>query len=88
MFNESIILVTGGTGSWGNELISQLLQNYSPKEIRVYSRGEHKQVEMRAKFKNDKRLKFIIGDIRDRNILNLAMNDPGTRSLKGPDNLP
>jgi len=75
MFNESIILVTGGTGSWGNELISQLLHNYSPKEIRVYSRGEHKQVEMRAKFKNDKRLKFIIGDIRDRNILNLAMKN-------------
>ena len=75
MFNDSIILVTGGTGSWGNELISQLLQDHSPKEIRVYSRGEHKQVEMRAKFKNDKRLKFIIGDIRDRNILNLAMKN-------------
>jgi UDP-N-acetylglucosamine 4,6-dehydratase len=75
MFEDSIIIVTGGTGSWGNELISQLLQDHSPREIRVYSRGEHKQVEMRAKFKNDKRLKFIIGDIRDKNILNLAMKN-------------
>lgn len=75
MFKDSVVLVTGGTGSWGNELISQLLEDHSPKEIRVYSRGEHKQVEMRANFKNDKRLKFIIGDIRDKNILNLAMKN-------------
>lgn len=75
MFKDSVVLVTGGTGSWGNELISQLLEDHFPKEIRVYSRGEHKQVEMRANFKNDKRLKFIIGDIRDKNILNLAMKN-------------
>lgn len=73
MYDNSIILVTGGTGSWGHELVEQLLENHSPKEIRIYSRGEHKQVEMRAHFKDDKRLRFIIGDIRDRNILSLAM---------------
>ena len=73
MFKDSIVLVTGGTGSWGNELISQLLEKYSPKEIRIYSRGEHKQVEMRAKYKNDSRLRFIIGDVRDKNILSLSM---------------
>ena len=73
MFKDSIVLVTGGTGSWGNELISQLLEKYSPKEIRIYSRGEHKQVEMRAKYKNYSRLRFIIGDVRDKNILSLSM---------------
>lgn len=75
MFDKKIIFISGGTGSWGNELVSQLLQTYSPKEIRIYSRGEHKQVEMKSTFKNDSRLKFIIGDIRDKNILTLAMKN-------------
>lgn len=72
MYEKSVILVTGGTGSWGHELVEQLLATHSPKEIRIYSRGEHKQVEMRAYFNNDPRLRFIIGDVRDRNILSLA----------------
>lgn len=67
------ILITGGTGSWGHELVKQLLKNYSPKEIRIYSRGEHKQVEMKREFNNDPRLKFIIGDVRDKNVLDFAM---------------
>lgn len=75
MFDKKIIFISGGTGSWGNELVSQLLEAYSPKEIRIYSRGEHKQVEMKSTFKNDSRLKFIIGDIRDKNILTLAMKN-------------
>lgn len=73
MYEKSVILVTGGTGSWGHELVEQLLAKYSPKEIRIYSRGEHKQVEMKAHFSNDPRLRFIIGDIRDRTILSFAM---------------
>ena len=73
MLQRSTILVTGGTGSWGHELIEQLLEKYDPNEIRIYSRGEHKHVEMRAHFNNDPRLRFIIGDIRDRSILSLAM---------------
>ena len=59
------ILIIGGTGSWGQELTRQILEKNSIKEIRIYSRGEHKQVEMARKF-NDKRLTFIIGDIRDK----------------------
>jgi FlaA1/EpsC-like NDP-sugar epimerase len=59
------ILIIGGTGSWGQELTRQILGNASVKEIRIYSRGEHKQVEMARKF-NDKRIIFIIGDIRDK----------------------
>lgn len=68
------ILITGGTGSWGNELVTQLLEKGSDiDEIRIYSRSEHKQVEMKQKFNFHPKLKFIIGDIRDKNILTLAM---------------
>jgi len=74
MLNNKIIFITGGTGSWGNELVKQILEKYTPKEIRIYSRGEHKQVEMRQKFNNPV-LKFIIGDVRDKNILGLAMKN-------------
>ncbi len=73
MFDDKIIFVTGGTGSWGTELVTQLLKKFKPKEIRIYSRGEHKQVEMKRLFNNDPILKFIIGDVRDKNILGLAM---------------
>jgi len=63
MFENSRILITGGTGSWGTELTTQLLER-SPREIIIFSRGELAQVTMERKF-NDPRLKFIIGDIRD-----------------------
>jgi len=73
MLDNSTIFITGGTGSWGNELCAQLLERYSPKEIRIYSRGEHKQVEMKRVFGNNPKIKLIIGDVRDKNILGLAM---------------
>jgi UDP-N-acetylglucosamine 4,6-dehydratase/5-epimerase len=73
MLDNKTILITGGTGSWGNELVRQMLLNFSPKQVRIYSRGEHRQVEMRQKFQGEDTLKFIIGDVRDKNILNLAM---------------
>ncbi len=57
------ILVTGGTGSYGQELTKQLLK-HDPKEIRIFSRGENAQVEMEAAF-SDARLSFYIGDVRD-----------------------
>lgn len=69
MFDNQKILVIGGTGSWGQELVRQILERYSPKKIIIYTRGEHKQVDMMRKF-NDKRLEFVIGDIRDlRNLM-------------------
>ena len=73
MLDNKIIFITGGTGSWGNELVKQILEKYSPKEIRIYSRGEHKQVEMKQKFGFHPKLKFIIGDVRDKNIMGYAM---------------
>ena len=63
MFEDSTILITGGTGSWGNELVRQLIPK-NPREIRIFSRGELMQVNMDRKFSNNK-LNFIIGDIRD-----------------------
>lgn len=65
MFANKVIFITGGTGSWWQELITQLLPQ-EPKEIIVYSRGEHKQVEMRRKFHGSKNIRYIIGDVRDK----------------------
>lgn len=73
MLNNKIIFITGWTGSWGNELVKQILEKYDPTEIRIYSRGEHKQVEMKQKFWFHPKLKFIIGDVRDKNIMGHAM---------------
>jgi FlaA1/EpsC-like NDP-sugar epimerase len=67
---EEKILITGGSGSWGNELVSQIIDKPEVSEIRIYSRGEHKQIEMKRKFydKLDK-LRFIICDVRDQDHL-------------------
>jgi UDP-N-acetylglucosamine 4,6-dehydratase/5-epimerase len=63
MFENKRILITGGSGSWGNELTKQLLDK-NPKEIVIFSRGELAQVTMERKFNNVK-IKFVIGDVRD-----------------------
>jgi FlaA1/EpsC-like NDP-sugar epimerase len=67
MFTNSTFFVTGGTGSWGHELVKQLLYK-NPKEIVVFSRNETSQVAMKRAF-DDPRLRFCIGDIRDREAL-------------------
>jgi len=71
MFKDSTILITGGSGSWGRELTKQLL-THSPRRIIIYSRGEISQVDMARSF-NDKRVDYVIGDIRDRDSLNQVM---------------
>jgi UDP-N-acetylglucosamine 4,6-dehydratase len=74
MFSNQIIFISGGTGSWGQELVKQLLNKYENiKEIRIYSRGEHRQVEMKRQFGFNPKIRFIIGDIRDKSILSYAM---------------
>ncbi len=73
-FNNSIVLITGGTGSWGQEVTRQLLEKYDPREIRIFSRGEFNQVKMERKF-NDPRLRFIIGDIKSLNRLTDSMKN-------------
>lgn len=64
MFKDKVVLLTGGTGSWGNELIKQLLEK-DPKQIIVFSRGELAQVMTKIKFNNNPKLRFVIGDVRD-----------------------
>jgi UDP-glucose 4-epimerase len=72
MFRDKILLITGGTGSFGNAVAKRFL-NTDIKEIRIFSRDEKKQDEMRKRYKNDK-LKFYIGDVRDLQSIKNAMH--------------
>jgi UDP-N-acetylglucosamine 4,6-dehydratase len=74
MLNNSTILVTGGTGSFGHKFIPMTLDKYNPKKIIVFSRDEMKQWEMAKLFKDDSRLRFFIGDVRDKNRLYRALS--------------
>jgi len=70
----SSILITGGTGSFGKAFIAEMLANHNPHRIVIFSRDELKQYEVRQKFEDDPRLRFFIGDIRDRHRLTRAMH--------------
>ena len=70
-FDDKTLLITGGTGSFGNAVLKRFL-NSSLKEIRIFSRDEKKQDDMRRLYKNDK-IKFIIGDVRNRDSIGEAM---------------
>ncbi|GIU18048.1 MULTISPECIES: polysaccharide biosynthesis protein [unclassified Shewanella] len=71
MFKDKILLITGGTGSFGNAVLRRFLES-EIKEIRIFSRDEKKQDDMRKAFSNDK-LKFYIGDVRDPQSISTAM---------------
>ncbi len=73
MFKDKTLLITGGTGSFGNAMLKGFLDS-ELKEIRIFSRDEKKQEDMRIEYKNDK-LNFVIGDIRNFNDINQAMMD-------------
>lgn len=73
MFTNKTLLITGGTGSFGNAILDRFLPTSYFSEIRVFSRDEKKQDDMRIAFKNDK-LKFYIGDVRDYNSVERAMH--------------
>ena len=72
MFRNKTLLITGGTGSFGNAVLSHFV-NSDLKEIRIFSRDEKKQEDMRIVFKNPK-INFFIGDVRDFESINSAMN--------------
>lgn len=75
MLNGKKILVTGGTGSFGNEFTKYVLEHYEPQKIIIYSRDEYKQFLMRNKFDKWKdRLRFFIGDVRDKERLYRAFD--------------
>jgi len=71
---NKIILLTGGTGSFGQKFTEHVLKNHDPHSIRIFSRGEKLQMDMANKFK-DNRLRFFIGDVRDKDRLHRAMTD-------------
>lgn len=73
MFAGKSVLVTGGTGSFGKKFAEIVLREHEPKAVRIFSRGELLQLQMRQAFDDD-RLRFFIGDVRDRERLYRAMN--------------
>lgn len=74
MFDDRSILITGGTGSFGNAFISTLLERYAPKRIVVFSRDELKQYEMQQRFSGPM-MRYFIGDVRDGERLKQAMRE-------------
>ncbi len=77
MFDDKSILITGGTGSFGNAFVPMTLAKYSPRRLVIFSRDEMKQWEMAKLYEKDKRVRFFIGDVRDKTRL--------ARALKGID---
>ena len=77
MLNNKNILLTGGTGSFGNEFVPFLLKNSNPRKVIIFSRDEYKQSVMKSKFKDSeiKKLRFLLGDVRDIERLKMAMRD-------------
>jgi UDP-N-acetylglucosamine 4,6-dehydratase len=74
MLSDKVILVTGGTGSFGQKFVSESLKKYNPKKIIIFSRDEIKQWEMAKSYNKDSRVRFFIGDIRDKERLYRALD--------------
>ena len=74
MLSNSTVLVTGGTGSFGNAFVPMTLAKFDLKKLIVYSRDEMKQWEMAKKFQGDDRVRFFIGDVRDKDRLYRALD--------------
>jgi UDP-N-acetylglucosamine 4,6-dehydratase (inverting) len=74
MLSNSTILITGGTGSFGSSFLPMTLNRFDPKKIIIYSRDEMKQWQMAKAFGDDPRVRFFIGDVRDRDRLYRALD--------------
>lgn len=74
MLKNSTILITGGTGSFGHTFVPMTLAKYDPKKVIIYSRDEMKQWEMAKLYNHDPRVRFFIGDVRDRERLYRALD--------------
>lgn len=73
MLKNSSILITGGTGSFGKQFVRSTLDRYNPKRLVVFSRDEMKQWDMQQDYLNDKRVRFFIGDVRDKDRIYRAL---------------
>jgi UDP-N-acetylglucosamine 4,6-dehydratase len=74
MLKNASILITGGTGSFGHSFVPKTLEKYNPERLVIYSRDEMKQWEMAKIYGQDPRVRFFIGDVRDKDRLNRALN--------------
>jgi UDP-N-acetylglucosamine 4,6-dehydratase (inverting) len=74
MLTNSSILITGGTGSFGHKFVPLTLAKFNPRRLVIFSRDEMKQWEMAKKYQNDDRVRFFIGDVRDKDRLSRALN--------------
>jgi UDP-N-acetylglucosamine 4,6-dehydratase len=74
MLTKSSILITGGTGSFGKAFIPMTLKKYDPERLIIFSRDEMKQWDMQLQFRQDRRVSFIIGDVRDKARLHRALD--------------
>ncbi len=74
LLKNSTILITGGTGSFGQAFVRMTLEKYNPKKIIIFSRDEIKQWDMAKAFNNDERIRFFIGDVRDKDRLLRALD--------------
>ena len=74
IFKDSSILITGGTGSFGKAFLQHVLETRHPARVAIYSRDELKQYELKQMYGDDPRVRFFLGDIRDRDRLRLALH--------------
>ena len=74
MLKNSSILITGGTGSFGKAFVSMTLAKYNPRRLVIFSRDEIKQWEMQKQYQNDDRVRFFIGDVRDKDRIYRSLN--------------
>lgn len=74
MFDNLTVLVTGGTGSFGQMFVKKLLSEYNPKKVIIFSRDELKQFEMAEKYPNEPRIRFFLGDVREETRLRRAFD--------------
>ena len=74
MFDDKTILVTGGTGSFGHSFIRRTIEKFNPKKIIVFSRDEMKQWDMAEKYADEDRIRFFLGDVRDKDRLYRALD--------------
>jgi UDP-N-acetylglucosamine 4,6-dehydratase (inverting) len=74
MFNNKTILITGGTGSFGRKFTRMTLDNQNPKKVIILSRDEMKQLDMSREYEGDERIRFFLGDVRDRERIYRAMD--------------
>jgi UDP-N-acetylglucosamine 4,6-dehydratase len=73
MFDDQVVLVTGGTGSFGKKFVKMTLEKFNPKKLIIYSRDEMKQWDMAKDYAGDPRVRFFIGDVRDKERLYRAL---------------